>query len=161
MNRNSKRAVKERSRGSGRAAPAGAQGRERAEPSQEPLAWKSISICTGAGHHRAGMTYADRTPAVVARISRCESEQASRCALESDSGGTDEGTGRVTVRIVRCSRYLLDQDNLYGSAKQILDRLVESEIIPGDGPGEITLEVVQFQVACPKEIGTAITVGWS
>jgi hypothetical protein len=98
---------------------------------------------------------------VATRISRRQSQQALGCALESHTGGTDQSQNSPVVRIVGCSRYLLDQDNLYGSAKQILDRLVEAEIIPGAGPGEITLEVVQFQVACPKEIGTAITVGWS
>ena len=51
--------------------------------------------------------------------------------------------GRVAVRITRRGRKTLDQDNLHGSAKIILDALKASRVIDDDSPAHIELTVEQ------------------
>ena len=50
---------------------------------------------------------------------------------------------RATVRITRHSMHTLDQDNLNGSAKIVLDALKHANIIVDDSPAHITLTVHQ------------------
>lgn len=72
---------------------------------------------------------------------------------------TKNGCGkRVVVRITRCSLGYLDTDNLYASAKPMLDCLRESGFIADDSPKDIHLEVRQIQVARRKEVGTYVEI---
>lgn len=59
--------------------------------------------------------------------------------------------GRVSVRIVRRSHHVLDEDNLHGAAKLILDALKSAKVIQDDSPAHITL-------TCEQEKGPARTV---
>jgi hypothetical protein len=104
------------------------------------------------------MTYADRTPAVVTRILDAESEQAVRESLGVAGGGTEKGAGRVTVRITRCARHLLDPDNCVASVKFLVDRLYESGLIPGDTEEDVEIIVSQIQTFTAKETGTSVRV---
>ena len=58
--------------------------------------------------------------------------------------------GKVQVRICRRSRGMLDQDNLAGSAKFVLDALKVSKVIADDSPAHIEL-------TCEQESGPALT----
>ena len=51
--------------------------------------------------------------------------------------------GKLAVRITRRSRNALDQDNLVGSAKLVLDALKNAKIIEDDSPEHIELTCVQ------------------
>lgn len=100
----------------------------------------------------------DRTPTVVAAVLGSEPKPTFGRALGAGRQGAGQGEKRPVVRIVRCARLLLDPDNLVGSAKFLLDRLVESGAIPGDSEADIRLEVSQIQVTAAKEIGTSVRV---
>lgn len=65
---------------------------------------------------------------------------------------------RVIVRITRVSLGYLDTDNLYASAKPMLDCLRESGLIADDNPKDIHLEVRQIQAARRKEVGTYVEI---
>lgn len=58
--------------------------------------------------------------------------------------------GRVAVRITRRGRKTLDQDNLHGAAKIILDALKASKVIEDDSPAHIEL-------TCEQESGSPQT----
>lgn len=58
----------------------------------------------------------------------------------SRAGGLDTfPKGKVEVRITRSSYHALDQDNLNGSAKIVLDALKINRVIPDDSPHHIAL----------------------
>lgn len=50
---------------------------------------------------------------------------------------------KAKVTLVRSSPRLLDEDNLYGSAKMVLDALKCNELIVDDGPEHLSLVVRQ------------------
>ncbi|MBA0084676.1 MAG: hypothetical protein HRJ53_06755 [Acidobacteria bacterium Pan2503] len=58
---------------------------------------------------------------------------------------------KLTVRITRRSRHMLDHDNLYGSAKIILDAMKHIGLIADDSPEHIELH-------CEQESGAAMTI---
>ena len=58
--------------------------------------------------------------------------------------------GKFRVHIMRRSRHMLDQDNLAGSAKLVLDSLVAVRVIPDDSPEHIEL-------ICEQESGSSQT----
>lgn len=101
-----------------------------------------------------------RTPPMVARILRDEPQQAGRRTLGRSGQGKETRSNRPFVRIVRCSRYLLDSNNLDDSCKATLDRIVEAGLIPDDGPEDIDLDVSQIQVGTEAEVGTSITISY-
>ena len=68
---------------------------------------------------------------------------AQRCAVH----------GKVTVRILRRSRQTLDQDNLAGSAKIVLDALKVARVIDDDDPSHVSL-------ICQQELGKPSTSVW-
>jgi hypothetical protein len=82
-------------------------------------------------------------------------------ALEQDDGGKAKSTARPLVRITRRSRRMLDRDNLWGSAKIIIDQLRASEIIHDDDEESIRLEVAQTKVKTAKEIGTVVEIEYA
>jgi hypothetical protein len=70
-------------------------------------------------------------------------------------GGADKCAvpGKVQVRILRRSRQTLDQDNLAGSAKIVLDAMKISKIIEDDDPAHVSL-------TCQQEKGKPLTTVW-
>lgn len=58
--------------------------------------------------------------------------------------------GRMRVRITRRSGKLLDQDNLVGSAKIVLDALKNSRLIADDSP-------LHIELICDQETGRPMT----
>jgi hypothetical protein len=97
---------------------------------------------------------------MVAQILRHNPQQAIGRTLVPAGTGPEQSADRPFVRIVRCATVLHDPDNLVGSAKAILDRIVESGAIPGDGPKDIDLEVSQIHVGTAEEEGTSITISY-
>lgn len=97
---------------------------------------------------------------MVAELLRPKPESTSGSTLGGSGQGAQKGEKRPTVRIVRCSRHLLDRDNAYASSKFLIDRLVEAQIIPGDKEEDIILEVTQLEVTQASEVGTSVTISW-
>ena len=65
---------------------------------------------------------------------------------------------RAYVRFTLCRCRLLDADNAVASVKFILDALVAERLLPGDGPGQITLAVEQVRVRTRADEGTRIII---
>lgn len=65
---------------------------------------------------------------------------------------------RIGVRITRRACQLLDDDNLYGGAKPLIDCLREFGLIPEDDTKTIKLECRQVRVQNRKQEGTEIEV---
>lgn len=61
--------------------------------------------------------------------------------------------GRVRIRVIRRSHHTLDDDNLAGSAKVILDALKRIGVIEDDSPAHV-------QLVCEQERGTEFTTVW-
>lgn len=60
-------------------------------------------------------------------------------------GQTQKGhTGRFLVRVTRCSRRLLDEDNL--CEKFVLDCCRYAGLVPGDSPAEVRVETTQRKI---------------
>ncbi len=98
---------------------------------------------------------------MVARILRQEPERASGSALGFSGQRAQASERRPIVRIVRCSRVLLDPGNVGGSNKILLDRLVEAGLIPGDEEKDIILDDRhQIQVGTAAEEGTSVTISY-
>ena len=69
------------------------------------------------------------------------------------------GSGpRISVVITRRSIRLLDQDNLWGGVKPLVDQLRAITLIPEDNPTAIKLDVRQLQVAKKTDEGTEVQV---
>lgn len=80
--------------------------------------------------------------------------------LESGAQREKEGAKRPVVRIIRCSTRLLDEDNLWGSVKPLLDQLRIAGLIPGDDPGSIELKVEQYKEKRRDHCGTQIIIDY-
>ena len=65
---------------------------------------------------------------------------------------------RAHVRFTLHRCRLLDADNAVASVKFILDALVAERLLPGDGPGQITLAVEQVRVRTRADEGTRIII---
>jgi hypothetical protein len=78
-------------------------------------------------------------------------------ALAGSVWREEKSSERTLVRIVRCSKGLLDEDNLWGSIKPVLDQLRYSGLIPGDRPDQIELKVEQIKVK-KENVGTWIQI---
>lgn len=62
-------------------------------------------------------------------------------------------TDKVQIRILRRSRKILDDDNLHGSAKIVLDAIKNSKVISDDNPLHVSL-------ICQQELGKPLTTVW-
>jgi hypothetical protein len=67
----------------------------------------------------------------------------------------DRCSGRIEVRIERLGVRLLDEDNLYGGTKSIVDAMRYAGLIPDDNRNAIKLIVTQRKVK-RKDSGTLI-----
>lgn len=81
-------------------------------------------------------------------------------ALEGGAQREKEGAKRPVVRIIRCSTRLLDEDNLWGSVKPLLDQLRIAGLIPGDDPGSIELKVEQYKEKRRDHCGAQIIIDY-
>ena len=65
-----------------------------------------------------------------------------------------------TVKITSYRVSLLDEDNLYGSVKILLDCLIDQKLIYDDRPTLLELDVSQVKVGKRKDQRTEITISW-
>ena len=72
----------------------------------------------------------------------------------------EKGPPRAYVRIIRCSTRLLDEDNLWGSVKPLLDQLRAAKLIRGDDPASIELKVEQFKERKRDHCGTQVIIDY-
>lgn len=79
-------------------------------------------------------------------------------SLEGILWGKEESHARVTVRVERRGVKILDTDNLYGSAKFIVDACKAAGFITGDDPSTIDLIVTQTRVKSRQEIETIVEI---
>lgn len=71
----------------------------------------------------------------------------------------ESGSGpRVTLRITRFGRQLLDFDNCAGGCKAICDQLRYAGVIEDDTPEAIDFQVRQVKIKTKQEEGTLIEV---
>ena len=85
-------------------------------------------------------------------------EQDKRSALDSQNGGTQKSATRPVVRITSFRVHLLDEDNLSGGCKPLLDSLRYAGLIHGDSPKEIIFQPEQIRVAHRKEEHTTVDI---
>lgn len=90
------------------------------------------------------------------RLPYTQSQPAAGQTLDAPAPGEEKGRSRITVRITRCARKLLDADNFAGGCKAIIDRLRYSGYIVDDNPAAVRLEFEQEKVRTKKEEGTRI-----
>lgn len=79
-------------------------------------------------------------------------------SLEPPASGQAGGLERPLVRITSCRCRSLDPDNLIGGAKALVDGLVASGLLPGDGPQDIDREYCQKKVKRRAEESTIVEI---
>jgi hypothetical protein len=94
----------------------------------------------------------------AAGVSDAKPKQIAPRALDGGLPGKGESAQRARLRITRCARRLLDQDNLYGGAKPLIDCLKSSGLIEDDSPEHIELIVRQERVESIDEERTEIEI---
>jgi hypothetical protein len=90
------------------------------------------------------------------RVSHAQPQPAAGSALDAPAQGKEKSGRRITVRVTRYARKLLDADNFAGGCKPIIDQLRYTGHIPDDNPAAIKLEFEQEKVRTKKEEGTRI-----
>lgn len=95
---------------------------------------------------------------MASELSPGVAESNSASPLASSPQRKEKGMVRPIVRIIRCSTRLLDEDNLWGSVKPLLDQLRSAHLIPGDDPASIELKVEQTRVKHRNQQGTGIEI---
>jgi len=97
---------------------------------------------------------------IPARI--CDTQPESNAWKTSPGADQDEETGsrRFAVSIERIGLKLLDEDNLTGGCKLLLDAMRRAQIIPDDDPGSISLKVTQRPSPRKADHGTWVTVDY-
>jgi hypothetical protein len=83
-------------------------------------------------------------------------------AISDALGGKDErkekGVPRIIVRFISLRRKLLDEDNLPGGFKDLLDGLRHASLIPDDSPKVIEFKAEQIKVRNKGKEGTLIQI---
>ena len=79
-------------------------------------------------------------------------------ALDNSVHREAQSSARTIVSIVRASTRSLDQDNLVGSVKSLLDCLRLARLIRDDTTEAIELHVSQVKVKTRKEQGTLVQI---
>lgn len=92
------------------------------------------------------------------KLSRPVPERDAGQTLERPSQAQNEGSPRVTLRIIGFRCRPLDTDNFCGGAKHLIDSVRESGLIPDDSPEHITLITEQVKVAHKGEERTKIEI---
>jgi hypothetical protein len=97
---------------------------------------------------------------MAARIRTAKSKPPTLPSLDGLPKGSKKSPIRITVHIKRySSREIRDHVNLEGSYKILVDRLVESGLLPEDD--EKTVEITYEQILVRKEhCGTEITISY-
>ena len=72
--------------------------------------------------------------------------------------GEGKDTAGHIVRICSFRHRLLDPDNLTGGVKYFVDAIRYSQLIPGDAPDQIKLEVSQVKIGSEEEERTEIEI---
>lgn len=81
-----------------------------------------------------------------------------RPPLVGKAPGKETGDVRVALRITQCRARLLDEDNLTGSVKRLVDCLCEVGLIPGDAPAQTSIHVSQAKVQHYTEQKTIVDI---
>jgi hypothetical protein len=81
-------------------------------------------------------------------------------ALDKTTEGEAQSLGRVVVRFTQYRVQLLDDDNLAGSIKDLLDGVKHSHLIRDDSSKEIDLQVNQIKVQHHSDERTEIEITW-
>lgn len=81
-----------------------------------------------------------------------------RPTVVDQASGEEKGDERIIVSIIMRRVRLLDTDNLYGSAKPLIDCLRTCSLIPDDTEKEIDLKVTQEKVAHYHEQRTEVKI---
>lgn len=87
-----------------------------------------------------------------------KSQQDKRKPLDGKNGGTEKGATRITLGITSYRCRLLDEDNLTGGCKQIIDALKYSGLLHDDSPKEISFKASQVRVAHRKDEKTVVDI---
>lgn len=97
---------------------------------------------------------------VNAALSHAESQRNRRQALGAGASDEKSSPGGPLFRVVIVSYrlHLLDEDNLRGGCKFLIDAMRYEGLIPGDAPKHATFDVRQEQVALPEEECTVIEI---
>jgi len=82
-----------------------------------------------------------------ARIPDPKPQPAIRQTLDCQPPRKATRTGRVTLRITRHARRLLDADNFAGGCKPLIDQIRYAALIPDDDPASVELQFRQEKVA--------------
>lgn len=78
-------------------------------------------------------------------------------ALDSPAQAEEGSESRIIVSVTRCSKTLLDEDNL-GGGKYAIDGLRYEKCIPDDRPGLCKIVLDQRKVKTEEEEGTLIEI---
>jgi hypothetical protein len=91
----------------------------------------------------------------------CDAERESKPVRPLDGGARGEETSpqRAHLRITRFGQRLLDDDNLRGGAKPLIDCLKEAGLLHDDSPEWLTLDVKQERVPAGME-RTEVEITW-
>lgn len=94
----------------------------------------------------------------AAGVSDAKPQQIAPRALDGGLPGKGESPQRARLRITRCARRLLDEDNLSGGAKPLIDCVKQAGLIVDDSPEHIELIVRQRRVESLDEECTEIEI---
>ena len=92
------------------------------------------------------------------QLQRTELERDQASALGCSNGREEKGVERVSVKFTSYRRRLLDDDNIPGGFKDLLDGLKHAHLIHDDSPKFITLQTGQVKVQTRKEERTEIII---
>lgn len=96
----------------------------------------------------------------VAGVSDAQPKRDSSQTLDGSISSKENGKERAVVRIVRHACRLLDEDNLKGGVKPLLDCLKEAGLIEDDSPSAIELDVRQEKVFNKDHERTELEIIW-
>jgi hypothetical protein len=92
------------------------------------------------------------------KLPRAKPERDAGQTLERSSQAQNDGSPRVTLRIIGFRCRPLDTDNFCGGAKHLIDSIREAGLIHDDSPEHITLVTEQIKVAHRGEERTQIII---
>jgi hypothetical protein len=92
------------------------------------------------------------------KLPRAKPERDAGKTLERPSQAQNDGSPRVTLRIIGFRCRPLDTDNFCGGAKHLIDSIREAGLIHDDSPEHITLITEQIKVAHRGEERTQIVI---
>jgi len=99
-------------------------------------------------------------PVGAARVSNAVVKRDAPQALDGGVSAEGNGKARARVRITRFACRLLDEDNLSGGVKPLLDSIKQAGLIEDDSPECIELCVRQEKVTNKVHERTEVEIEW-